>query len=403
MRWCRVSSRFLVRRLLSASAQTTDLTLREGLRRYKGHPKNNVPDGIIAKIGQNLHLQPKHPLGIIKRQIEAYCSQYAASKGQSVFAVHDSHSPLVNPRQNFDDLLVGPAHVSRQPSDTYYLTDDLLLRTHTSAHQNELISGTTGSAAFLCTGDVYRRDEIDSSHYPVFHQMEGVRIFAGGRKCEAEEDLKEILSGLARHLFGDVPMRWRDDYFPFTEPSFELDVYYNGDWMEVLGCGVIHDEVMALAGKSSEECGWAFGLGLERLAMVLFSIPDIRLFWTQDERFHKQFASIDGGDTNAWRKVEFVPYSKFPLCYKDVSFWLPRDNPAFHSNDVYEIIRSLGGDLVERVELFDQFKNAKTGRESHAYRITYRHMDRSLTNEEVDTIQFQVRDELARKLNIDLR
>ena len=374
------------------------------LQRHKGHARNNIPESILAKVGHNLHLRPQHPLGIIKRQIEAYCLKYSTSKGQSGFALFDDYSPLVNPKQNFDDLLVGPEHVSRRPSDTYYLTDELLLRTHTSAHQNELLAGTQGDAAFLCSGDVYRRDEIDSSHYPVFHQMEGVRVFTGaGRKAEAERDLKELLSGLAVHLFGNVPVRWRDDYFPFTEPSFELDVFYDGDWMEVLGCGVIHDKVMTLAGKSPAQCcGWAFGLGLERLAMVLFAIPDIRLFWTQDERFHRQFATIDPKDAHAWRHIKFAPYSKFPLCYKDVSFWLPTSEP-FHSNDVYEVIRSLGGDLVERVELFDQFRNTKTGRESHAYRITYRHMDRSLTNEEVDTIQFLVRDELVKKLKIELR
>ena len=127
-------------------------------------------------------------------------------------------------------------------------------------------------------------------------------------------------------MFGNVEMRWRVDYFPFTEPSFELDVFFDGDWMEVLGCGVIHDKVMANANKP-ELTGWAFGLGLERLAMVLFSIPDIRLFWTKDERFTSQF--------KAGKITKFQPYSKFPFCYKDVSFWLPES--GLHPNDVYEV------------------------------------------------------------------
>jgi len=359
---------------------------------------------VLAKVGKNLHLEPLHPLGIIKTQIENYCRSYATKKQQSDFQLFDGLSPIVKTKQNFDTLLIPPEHVSRKPTDTYYLTDELLLRTHTSAHQNELISRDI--TAFLCTGDVYRRDEIDSSHYPVFHQMEGVRVFgpeAKISKADAEADLKELLTGLAVHLFGDVQMRWRNDYFPFTEPSFELDVFYNGDWMEVLGCGVIHDKVMGFAGKppASNHTGWAFGLGLERLAMVLFSIPDIRLFWTSDERFHKQFASVSS-HPNAWRKIKFSPYSKFPLCYKDVSFWLP-EGGGMHPNDVYEVIRAVAGDLVERVELFDQFHNKKTGRESHAYRITYRHMDRSLTNGEVDEVQWRVRDELVAKLRVVLR
>lgn len=153
-------------------------------------------------------------------------------------------------------------------------------------------------------------------------------------------DLQQLLSGLAKHLFGeDSSITWREDYFPFTEPSYELEVLFqNSKWLEVLGCGVIHKDVMKNSGKEGQ-LGWAFGLGLERLAMVLFDIPDIRLFWSQDERFIQQFK--DGVIT------KFCPYSKYPLCYKDVSFWLPRDSvtdlgddvkiTGFHSNDVYEV------------------------------------------------------------------
>jgi len=374
------------------------------LSAHKGHARNNVPETVAAKVGRKLHLLPNHPLGIIKSEIEKYCAEYALRRGQEAFRVFDDESPVVRPKQNFDTLLIPPDHVSRRPSDTYYISDDLLLRTHTSAHQNELIS--QGVPAFLCTGDVYRRDEIDSSHYPVFHQMEGVRIFptAGSdskAKMLVEEDLKALLTGLALHLFGpETKTRWREDYFPFTQPSFELDVFFEGDWLEVLGCGVVHDEVMRMAGKSTDShVGWAFGLGLERLAMVLFRIPDIRLFWTDDERFHSQFSSAAAPDQ--WRKIKFSPYSKFPLCYKDVSFWLPRG--GLHPNDVYEVIRGEAGDLVEQVRLFDQFHNKKTGLESHAYRVSYRHMGRSLTNEEVDEVQWRVRDRLVAALGVTLR
>ena len=216
------------------------------------------------------------------------------------------------------------------------------MRTHTSAHQCEIMR--SGVDAFLCTGDVYRRDEIDSSHYPAFHQMEGVRLFDRSEVTnqDIEADLKSLLTGLVQHLFGeDCEMRWRDDYFPFTTPSFEVEVKYQGNWLEVLGCGVIHHQVLRNSGvllqgpdgKDSGKVGWAFGLGLERLAMVLFSIPDIRLFWTKDERFLSQFKK---GDTI----TKFVPYSKYPSCYKDVSFWLPdasSDNKSFHENDFFEV------------------------------------------------------------------
>lgn len=398
-RWFASRRLVVARRRLSSGGGGDPLRI---LSAHKGHARNNVPETVAAKVGRKLHLLPNHPLGIIKAEIEKYCAEYASRRGQVAFRVFDDESPVVRPKQNFDTLLIPPDHVSRRPSDTYYISDDLLLRTHTSAHQNELIA--QGVPAFLCTGDVYRRDEIDSSHYPVFHQMEGVRIFpASGpqAKAQVEADLKALLTGLALHLFGpETQTRWRDDYFPFTQPSFELDVFFEGDWLEVLGCGVVHDEVMQMAGKSTDtHAGWAFGLGLERLAMVLFRIPDIRLFWSEDERFHSQFSA--GATPDGWRKIKFSPYSKFPLCYKDVSFWLPQG--GLHPNDVYEVIRGEAGDLVEQVRLFDQFHNKKTRRDSHAYRVSYRHMDRSLTNEEVDEVQWRVRDRLVAALGVALR
>lgn len=127
----------------------------------------------------------------------------------------------------------------------------MLLRCHTSAHQNELIGA--GEDAFVVFGDVYRRDEIDATHYPVFHQAEIVRIFqgsqfsSGAREVQVQEcleDLKETLEGLARGLFGNVTMRWVETTFPFTDPSCELEIYWQEKWLEVLGCGVIHADLM---------------------------------------------------------------------------------------------------------------------------------------------------------------
>ncbi|RVW33038.1 Phenylalanine--tRNA ligase, chloroplastic/mitochondrial [Vitis vinifera] len=140
---------------------------------------------------------------------------------------------------NFDDVLVPPDHISRSYNDTYYIDPQTVLRCHTSAHQAELLR--RGHTHFLVTGDVYRRDSIDSTHYPVFHQMEGVRVFLPGDweasgmdgTSYAAEDLKKCLEGLARHLFGDVEMRWIDTYFPFTNPSFELEIYFQASCTEV--------------------------------------------------------------------------------------------------------------------------------------------------------------------------
>ncbi|CCI46963.1 unnamed protein product [Albugo candida] len=267
-----------------------------------------------------------------------------------------------------------------------------------SAHDIELIQ--RGDRAFLATGDVYRRDAIDACHYPVFHQMDAVRFDPNlVHKATREEkvdivknDLKQTLEGMIAALFGQVDTRWVDAYFPFTEPSYELEIYFEGQWLEVLGCGVLQQQIIRDAGMG-EEVAWAFGLGLERLAMVLFKIPDIRLFWSQDERFLSQFR--EGTITN------FKPYSQYPECYKDVSFWHETD--TFHENDLFEIIRNIAGDLVEKVILVDEFCHPKTQRQSKCFRIMYRHMDRNLTNAEVDQVQKQVRDQLHVQLKLDLR
>ncbi|GAX24916.1 phenylalanyl-tRNA synthetase alpha chain [Fistulifera solaris] len=346
-------------------------------------PNCNVPRNIAKRVGTNLHRQPQHPLGILQRRILEFWQPHG-------FQLYDQLSPIVSTTHNFDHLRIPSDHVSRSPSDTYYLNATTVLRTHTSAHQHELLK--TGQNRFLVAGDVYRRDEIDRSHYPIFHQMEGVKIFAPHEQNLIQSELKESLEQLAEHLFGQhITKRWIDTYFPFTEPSFELEILFEGEWLEVLGCGVIHPEVLAKAGRG-EQMGYAFGLGLERLAMVLFQIPDIRLFWTHDERFHRQFAS---GEI-----VRFEPYSKFPPCFKDISFWL---ESAFHVNDLNEIVRDVAGDLVERVWLIDDFVHPKTGKTSHCYRIAYRSMDRSLTNEEIDDLQEVVRNRVVNDLGVILR
>jgi len=371
---------------------------------------NNVTPYIANLVGRGLHRMDDHPLGIIKDKIETY---FNSLEGDVKFDIVDALDPLVSAQACFDDLLIPQDHPGRKPSDTYYVTRDggrevssaadTLLRTHTSAHQSALMR--EGRQAFLCTGDVYRRDEIDATHFPAFHQMEGVKLFdpalVGGAMSREEwlaspgcelvaADLKKTLEGLCDHLFGPVEKRWIDEYFPFTEPSFELEIYYQGDWMEVLGCGVIHSGVLENV-ELSDRHGWAFGLGLERLAMVLFQIPDIRLFWSDDKRFKKQF--------KAGQITPFKSYSKYPPCFKDISFWIPDD---FEPNDFFEIGREVCGELVENMSLVDEFTNPKKGKTSHCYRITYRSMDRSLTDEEVNAMQERLR-ERSESLGVELR
>lgn len=366
-------------------------------------PENNVTEYIYDKIGANLHRKPEHPLCILKSAIMDYFDE---SYGEGNFTMFDDLCPVVSTYDNFDSVLVPEDHVSRSLNDTYYITSDTVLRCHTSAHQLGLLK--QGETRFLVTGDVYRRDSIDATHFPVFHQMEGVRVFSKEETSKsdltphelASQELKNTLEGLARHLFGEVELRWVDAYFPFTNPSYELEIFFNGEWLEVLGCGVMEKRILRDATFAEEEA-WAFGLGLERLAMVLFGIPDIRLFWTTDERFTKQFkpGMFRSGGVGMQK---FKSYSKYPPCYKDVSFWLPNDS-SFTENNLCEVVRATAGSLVEEVKLIDEFCNPKTDRVSNCYRITYRSMDRSLTDDEINALQESVRVSLVEEMGVTLR
>ena len=399
---------------------------------YECDEVTSITPAIISRVGRNLHLVPKHPINIVKQRIvHHFHKTYTNRMGNAIYAHFDNVSPVVTTEQNFDSLLVAPDHVTRSRNDNYYINNTTMLRAHTSAHQRDFIR--MGCNQFLVTGDVYRRDEIDSSHYPIFHQMEGVRLFSREElfrknhgevselllfesdqtlKVETvdkqaphtvdavkimEFNLKETLTKLMKELFGgDIETRWTSCYFPFTHPSYELEIKFQGEWLEVLGSGVMRQPILENGGVT-DRIGWAFGLGLDRLAMLLFDIPDIRLFWSKDERFLEQFLSVGlEPSTN----VKFKPYSKYPPCYKDVTFWLPSD---FSENDFHEVVRSIAGDLVEKVELIDKFCHPKSGRVSHCYRITYRSMDRSMTNEEINIIQEQIRKVTVDELCVELR
>ena len=359
---------------------------------------------------------PTHPLSLLSTRV----AHLLAPK-----QVFSNLPPIVSAHANFDSLLIPKSHPSRLTSDTYYVDSNTVLRTHTSAHQSHLLS--SGHADFVVVGDVYRRDQIDRTHYPVFHQMEGVRTFSYSQ-VDAMEDLRveyteteanpiqiahrvALSNEQSRKLIGhlqatllnmikalfrrpDLQHRWVPAYFPFTSPSFELEIFFQDEWLECLGCGVIEQQILN-DNTQSERVGWAFGLGLERLAMVLFGIPDIRLFWTQDSRFLSQFMHLDPLDITDAGIVTFQPYSKFPSCYKDISFYVSpppspgADNAAkgiYHENDFNDLLRTIAGDLVEDVKLIDDFTHPKSRKRSWCFRIMFRHHERSLTNEEVNRV-----------------
>jgi phenylalanyl-tRNA synthetase alpha chain len=343
-----------------------------------------IPKGIQDKIGRNLYQQKNHPISIVKNLIFEHCFQH--------FYRAEGLDPIVTTWANFDSLLIPGDHPSRSKSDTYYVDEDHVLRTHTSAHQVELLR--KGWRSFLVCGDVYRKDDIDATHYPVFHQLEGVHVCPNAiRGEEVVAELQARMVEMVHALFGpNAPFRFVPDHFPFTNPSFEMDVQHEGRWLEVAGCGVMRPEVLVAGGLDGNYPGWAFGLGLDRLAMALFKIPDIRLLWSQDRRFLDQFCE---GVVST-----FAPFSKHPSCYKDVSFWV---SDRFNRNEALSMMRELAGDLLEQVEIRDIFEHPVTGRVSLLYRLYYRSFERTLTDEEVNPIQEAIRTMLVVRFGVELR
>lgn len=343
---------------------------------------NNISTNIEEKRKQKLHNNKMHPICQLKEKIQLFFTD---------FEIFDELSEIVSVEDNFDSLLIPLEHPARSLNDTYYLSEHKLLRTHTSAHQNNLLKN--GHTQFLVTGDVYRKDTIDRTHYPVFHQMEGVKILDKG--CDAMADLKRNLSGLIEYLYPGKEYRFLDDYFPFTVPSIQVEVKRDNEWMEILGAGVIHPEILKNCGIDGT--GWAFGLGIDRLVLSFCNIPDIRYLWTTDDRFIKQFE---------YGLKSFVSYSKYPPVMKDISFWVPnykKNHELLWSdhNNFCEIIRETGNDLIETVTLMDEFM--KNGKTSLSYRITFRSNDRTLSNAEINDLQFAIRHIIAESLKVELR
>ena len=359
---------------------------------------SNIPSLVQSKVFSNLHLVSGHPICIVKERIYQFFRQRYPQRYQPF----DHLNPYVSLQQNFTELNITSDHPSTRATDTYYETPDTVLRTHTSAHQTELLR--SGADSFLVTGPCFRRDTVDASHYPVFHQMEGVRVFEASSQRTSEDigkELKRILGELQQHLLGpEVQIRWKEDSFPFTFPSWELEVKAGteGEWLEVLGCGVMHPRVLARA-HLEERSGWAFGQGLERLAMILFKIPDIRLFWSSDERFLSQFRGVDPqGPLSDF--PTFVPFSVYPSTTRDVAFWV---SDSFNEHDFHEIARTRANDLLEDLSKIDTYIDPKTGNTALCYRLTYRSMERTLETSEVNDIQNDIRNRVQSELNCQLR
>ncbi|NJM64484.1 MAG: phenylalanine--tRNA ligase subunit alpha [Acaryochloris sp. RU_4_1] len=187
---------------------------------------------------------------------------------------------------NFEALNFAPDHPARDAQDTFNLPDGNLLRTHTSTVQIHYMEEHEPPIRIAAPGRCYRRDTEDATHAAVFHQIEILAVDQG----LTFTDLKGTIKVFIEQMFGDVPIRFRASYFPFTEPSAEVDVQWKGRWLEVLGCGMVDPNVLKNVGYDPEiYTGFAAGFGVERFAMVLHQIDDIRRLYTSDLRFLRQF------------------------------------------------------------------------------------------------------------------
>src|SRR3989344_2176529 len=308
-------------------------------------------------------------------------------------------------------------------TDTYYLTDKDVLRPQTTAmwpfylRDQEVLKRLEeeGHVEALSAGIVFRKDEIDKNHFPALHQIDGLLICKKEQKVITMDDLKEVEIDIAKSIFGkDIEYKFLVDSFPFTDPSVEMDIKMGGDWMEVVGSGLVHTQVLKNFGLDPEVYnGWAFGFGIDRLAMVKMNIPDIRILWSDDPRITSQFKDINS---------KYKEVSKYPETARDISFIIDKN---INLNNYYEIVRdfvpmtkssrildgkAVGTEnfvpIIEEVKLLDEYEDEeKFGKDkkSYTFRIVYRSPERTLTNEEINKIQEKIRDKTKEDLKAVLR
>ena len=232
----------------------------------------------VTAPAEGIPMGHRHPLITTTEEIvDLFCGLgYQVEEGPEVETDH----------HNFTALNIPPDHPARDMQDTFYLQDNLLLRTHTSPVQIRHLETHAPPVRIVAPGRVYRRDAVDATHSPVFHQVEVLAIDEGLDFSH----LRGTVMAFLKAFFGDLPVRFRASYFPFTEPSAEVDVQWRGRWLEVMGCGMVDPAVLEGLGLDPERySGFAAGLGVERFCMVRHGIDDIRRLYTSDLRFLEQF------------------------------------------------------------------------------------------------------------------
>ncbi len=336
---------------------------------------------------------PNHPLeALVKKALSARClADFDVIKIPEIVPVSIT----------FDLFNMPPGHPARSTSDTYYVDNENILRTHDTVMWYYYLTlpeikerlRKREPMSVVCYGKVYRKDEIDRTHMNVFHQFGGLYLTPDEKETITLDHLKGALTDIAQSIFGtDIKNRFNSDVFPYTDPSLEMEIEKEGQWIEILGCGLPRQSVLANFGVTGYN-GWAFGFGLERLAIVSMKLPDIRLLWSTDERVKRQLTL---GTT--YREV-----SKYPPITRDISFVVP---DTFVPNNYFDLIRDIGGSLVEEVTLLDTYANEAKfgkGKKSYTYRIIYRSIERTLTTEEIEPLQQKIEAETKRQFQAEIR
>ncbi|MBU2634899.1 hypothetical protein KJ841_00285 [Patescibacteria group bacterium] len=314
-------------------------------------------------------------------------------------------SRVVSVEDNFDILNTPKDHPSRKETDTYYLSDRYVLRTHTTTMWPFYLRSPgileklekEGHIGALSIGIVFRKDEIDRNHFPAFHQIDGLYISKKDQEVITKKDLEEVQIDIAKSIFGkDIKCKFLEDTFPFTDPSVELNIKLgSNDWMEVTGAGLVHKQVLRNFDLDPKVYnGWAFGFGIDRLAMVKMGISDIRILWSDDPRITSQFKDINS---------QYKEVSKYPEISRDISFVIDKN---INLNNYYEIVRDFAENLIEEVKLIDSYEDEKKfgkDKKSYTFRIIYRSPERTLTSEEINKIQKEIREKTKQNLNAILR
>lgn len=310
---------------------------------------------------------------------------------------------IVTVEDNFDLLNTPKEHLSRRDSDTYYLDQTHILRTQMTVmwpyyfRDEEVLERLKmdGGVGSLSPGIVWRKDEIDRKHYPAFHQTDFLYVCRKDKRIVTLKDLQDIQADAIKAIFGDIEFRFLVDSFPFTDPSTQAEINWNGDWIEITGAGLVHSNCLRNFGLDPEVYnGYAGTFGLDRVAMIKMGIPDIRILWSNDPRITSQFKDINS---------QFQEVSKFPSTLRDISFIIDKN---INLNNYYEIVRDYANDLIEEVKLLDEYENEEKfgqDKKSYTFRIIYRSSERTLTNEEINKIQEEIRQKTEQELKAVLR